>query len=324
MTDIIIPAYNAHATMNRALASIAMQETDDELAVTIVDDCSERGYEEYAEFWNALLNIQVIRLDENGGPGVARQAGLDATDGDFIVFMDADDTLATSFSLRQLHDAAVRENADIVSGQFVEECEEGFVTHKGDLVWVFAKMYRRRTIDRFLVRFNETRANEDTGFNTLLKSLTDRIVYIPQTVYEWHFSPATITRRDNAAYTWASGHRGYIENMAWAIDELRQRKVNKEIIRELACKCLCKMYFMHEDVKANAAWEADASMEAIKDFYIDAVLPVIKDGALPFVYIAESFKAVRAGISSETIPQETFRGFLKTLGYYADIKKVAS
>lgn len=323
MIDIIIPCYNAHNTINRALASVAMQDIVDELTVTLVDDCSEFDYKEYVDFWSRVLTIQQVQLPENGGPGVARQAGLDETDGEFIVFMDADDTLATSYALRQMKTAMEKETADIVCGQFIEECEEGFIPHKGDLVWVFAKMYRRKTIERFLVRFNDTRANEDTGFNTLLGSLTDRVVYIPQTVYEWHWSESTITRKQNGAYTWATGHRGYVSNMLWVIEELRKRNVNKEIIRSLAVKCLCNMYFMHENVMANAPWEADASNKAISEFYKKAIQPIVKDGALPFVYIAENFKDVQASANGGIIYTSTFRDWLKALGYYKDEKKVS-
>ena len=38
--DIIIPAYNAHNTIDKALASIACQNISDKIKVTIVNDCS--------------------------------------------------------------------------------------------------------------------------------------------------------------------------------------------------------------------------------------------------------------------------------------------
>ena len=326
--DIIVPCYNAHGTLDRLLASIAMQTVKDDCMVYLVNDCSEKGYEEFRKRWDDLLNIEIINLEKNGGPGVARQAGLDEGDGDYIVFCDADDTLTTAHSLQLMAKAMEMNQADIVSGRFVEELEDGtFHPHQNDLVWVFAKMYRRRTIERFLVRFNETRANEDTGFNTLLSNLTDRIVNIPQTVYTWHYSPSTITRKNNGEYTWASGHTGYIANMAWVIDELRKRNINKEIIRQLATSVLCRLYFMHENVSANAIWNTGMSMESVQGYYDSVIKPIVLEGALHFSYIAEQYKIIaketyRNDLDAEVIHKMTFREFLKKLGYYDDVKQM--
>lgn len=314
MIDIIIPAYNAHNTINRCLASIATQTLLPEVKVTIVDDCSEKNYHAYTEFWAALMDIQEIRLEENGGPGVARQAGMDETEGDFIVFMDADDAFSGSYALEQLKKGIA--GNDICVGQFIEETEDGFIPHRGDMVWVFSKMYRRRFIERHLVRFNETRANEDVGFNTVLLNLTDRIKYIPQTVYEWHFSPSTITRANNSAYTWAAGHRGYIENIQWAVEELRKRNINYELVRKVVVTTLCRLYWMHQDVEETAPWEASASVEKIKEFYRKAVKPIEEEGALPWVYIHETFcevqkESMQDDRVSGRMQRRTFREFLE-------------
>ena len=324
--DIIIPCFNAHNTLDRLLASIAMQTVVDDCMVYLVDDCSEHGYEPFVKRWSELMNIEVITLEKNVGPGAARQAGLDESDGDYIVFCDADDTLATAHALEMMARTMAKENADIVSGRFVEEIGDGtFIPHNNDLVWVFAKMYRRKTIERFLVRFNDTRANEDTGFNTVLSNLTDRIVNIPQTVYTWHYSPSTITRKNNGEYSWASGHKGYIENMAWAVDELKKRNVNKEIIRNLAVSVLCRLYFMHENVMANAYWNKDDSAETIQKFYDSCIKDLVLSGALHFSYIAECYKTIaketyRNPNDAEVIHRVTFRDYLRSLGYYDDVK----
>ena len=326
--DIIVPCYNAHGTLDRLLASIAMQTIKDDCIIYLVNDCSDKGYEEFQKRWDDLLNIEIIDLEKNGGPGVARQAGLDEGDGDFVVFCDADDTLATAHALQLMAKTMIKEQADIVSGRFVEEVEDGsFIPHNNDLVWVFAKMYRRKTIERFLVRFNETRANEDTGFNTLLSNLTDRIVNIPQTVYTWHFAPSTITRKNNGEYSWASGHKGYIENMAWAVSELKRRNVNKEIIRNLAVSVLCRLYFMHENVMANAYWNKEDSEETIQKYYDSCIKEIVLTGALHFSYMAECYKTIAKETlknpnDAEVMHRVTFRDFLKNLGYYDDLKQM--
>ena len=311
--DVIIPCYNAHKTLPRALASIAMQNIKDCVTVTLVDDCSpDGGYDEIAQQFANVLNIDIIRLDKNGGPAVARQAGIDETDNDFICFMDADDTLCSAFALQQMAKPMIEKNLDVVGGQFIEEVENGaFVTHPQNMIWVFGKLYRRSFIDRFLIRFNETRCNEDTGFNCLVNALTTRIEHIPQSVYMWHYAQNTITRNNNGEYTFAHGHRGYIENMIWAAKEMERRGLNKEIIRKHIVTVLCRLFFMHENVLAHAPDEAAGSWEWIVNFYRECYVPI--RAYVPSPYLTETYIEEHNRTKVNSLPRGTFRAFLREL-----------
>ena len=44
MIDIIIPAFNAHDTIEQAIASVIAQTAIDQIKITIVDDCSSVCY----------------------------------------------------------------------------------------------------------------------------------------------------------------------------------------------------------------------------------------------------------------------------------------
>ncbi len=311
--DVIIPCYNAHKTLPRTLASVAMQSIADRVTVTLVDDCSpDGGYEDVVAPFAGMLNIDVVTLDENGGPAVARQAGMDETDADFICFIDSDDTLSTSFALAQMARAMIEHNMDVVGGQFVEEVETGdFVVHPQNMIWVFGKLYRRAFLERHLVRFNDTRCNEDTGFNALVNALTSRVEHIPQTVYMWHFAENTITRNNRGEYTWAHGHRGYIENMLWATHEMEKRGLNKEIIRNHIITVLCRLYFMHEEVMANAPEEAAGSWEWIVRFYAECFKPI--ETYVPMPYLYEHYVQEQQRTKLNCMPKGTFRAFLRDL-----------
>lgn len=77
MVDIIIPAYNAHKTISKALLSICMQTIKDKINVYIIDDCSDHDYKKIINKFKDRINITQYKLDKNSGPGVARQYGLD-------------------------------------------------------------------------------------------------------------------------------------------------------------------------------------------------------------------------------------------------------
>ena len=63
--DLVIPAWNAHATIDRALASAAMQT--EKPTVVIADDASGKSYADVAARWRGVLEVRLVRLDENGG-----------------------------------------------------------------------------------------------------------------------------------------------------------------------------------------------------------------------------------------------------------------
>ena len=102
LIDIIIPAYNAHNTIENTLLSIASQTIRDQIKVTIVNDGSKKDYSKIIKKLSNLLDIEEIILEKNVGCGKARQIGLDKTKSKYIMFVDADDMLAnplTAFSL---------------------------------------------------------------------------------------------------------------------------------------------------------------------------------------------------------------------------------
>ena len=91
---VVVPCYRCVKTIDRAIQSVANQ-TLIPREVILIDDCSgdgtlEKIYElqqRYDKDW-----IRVIKLEENLGPGGARNAGWDASTQDFIAFLDADDS----------------------------------------------------------------------------------------------------------------------------------------------------------------------------------------------------------------------------------------
>ena len=88
--SVVIPARNAAETLGRAIASVLAQ-TMTPLEIIVVDDASSDATEAVArEAGGALLHV--IRLPERQGAAAARNHGIHAARGEFIAFLDADDT----------------------------------------------------------------------------------------------------------------------------------------------------------------------------------------------------------------------------------------
>ena len=139
----------------RLSAMCLVREAPGDCAVEIVcvddgsTDDSERVIGEFAsgEMQTAGVVWRVIRQD-NRGVSAARNAGLDAATGDFIAFVDGDDTVAETW-LTELWKAVSRPGVEMVRGRWTGE---GPVDAGDDIAdvcrqgYVCVSCYRRETI----------------------------------------------------------------------------------------------------------------------------------------------------------------------------------
>lgn len=107
----ILAAFKARDTIERAIDS-ALAQTGVSVEVIIIDDCSP---DDTADIVNAYTDprVQLIRLETNRGPGGARNAGLAAARGDWIVILDSDDAISPGRTARMIA-RAKRADAQIV------------------------------------------------------------------------------------------------------------------------------------------------------------------------------------------------------------------
>ena len=287
LIDVIIPAYNVpDHILFRCLASIACQDIASELEVTIVDDAStEQNYSEVIKNFESILKINLLQYEINGGPGVARQYGIDHTNNGYMTFIDADDTLNGSFALKALRNGIEMNNGlyHMCVGVFDEVHEEGLrpgdgpilMAHEKDLVWMFGKLYRRSFIDKYNIRFHETsRANEDNGFNRLFQLCTsdqEQINFIQAHVYYWHENPNSITRANDCQYSYGGSDRdsfyGYVENMIYAVKEAKKRKPYNGFITMWAVSCMLHIYEYYIECAARAPEHASNNFKWCKKYY---------------------------------------------------------
>lgn len=101
--SVIVPVHNVRGYLRECLDSVLRQSYTD-LEVIAVDDCSPDGSGEILDAYLARdPRMKVLHLPENVGLGRARNAGMPHATGDFLLFLDSDDTL-TPGALRALAD----------------------------------------------------------------------------------------------------------------------------------------------------------------------------------------------------------------------------
>lgn len=318
--DLIIPAYNAHGTLFRTLASIAQQTIAGELSVTIVDDASEAGYEALAARFRPALDVRVLRMEENGGPGAARQYGIDHTEKPLLAFVDADDTLAHAFSLQLLRDHLLAEPGfHTCAGAFIEVNHGRFLPHAGDFVWVFGKLYRREFLMRHGIRFNEAaaRANEDAGFNALVRlhsTAEERVKFLSDVVYFWHETPSSITRAEDCRYTYDQSFVGYVENMIYAIQAALRERGEQPDIRRFAGQCMAHLYTYYLETCVRAPHLRERNLAYCVRFYREVFRGLsIGQDLLAALYGEEMRAAYLSGRFQGIVPELGLPAFLEQL-----------
>lgn len=106
MISIVIPLYNKEQSIAQTLDSVLRQEGADFEIVIVDDGSTDRSYQIAAEYARKDKRIHLYQ-QENGGPSKARNTGVRKANGEWILFLDADDELLPK-ALTTLTEYAVR------------------------------------------------------------------------------------------------------------------------------------------------------------------------------------------------------------------------
>lgn len=114
LISIVIPVYNSEKYIRRCLDSVCSQ-TYKNIEVIIVDDVSKDESVNIVKEYTGKLTMKIITHLENKGQMYARYTGYTSCSGEFVMFLDSDDSLKRD-AVEKLYDAAKKNNSDLVSG----------------------------------------------------------------------------------------------------------------------------------------------------------------------------------------------------------------
>lgn len=215
--SIIMPAYNAERTIERALDSCIHQSLQ-EIEVIVIDDCSQDStpkiliemQKEHPD------RVRAVFQSENKKQGAARNVGINCAQGEYILFVDSDDWIEPQ-ACELLYECAVKTKADIVCGDYdwvwpdgrtkqinvyenARECigAQTVETKKKLLMqpgYFFCKLYRKSMLEAKQIRFPEGLYYEDSAFNTLTMLASDRVEKIDYTFYNYFQNDASTVHK---------------------------------------------------------------------------------------------------------------------------------
>jgi len=201
MIDVIIPTYRARDLLPQALDSLVCQ-TKKMFITTIVQDYDGEDYSDIIkEYTKRGLKIRLLKTPENGGPGMARQYGMDKdTMSTYFMFLDADDIMMPR-AVEILSREAQTNNADLVAGNFISEQAHspGIVMYADSVpcTWTHGKIYNAKYLRDNNIRFIKgLRYNEDSYFNLVAHNCTKKKYTVNEVVYLWRQNPNSLTRTE--------------------------------------------------------------------------------------------------------------------------------
>ncbi len=113
--SVIVATYNSGERVQTVLDALDAQSLrPDEFEAIFVDDGSTDGtYDRLLQAAGRRANISVERIENSGWPGRPRNIGIDAAIGEYVLFMDHDDSLFPQ-ALERVYDFGTANAADLV------------------------------------------------------------------------------------------------------------------------------------------------------------------------------------------------------------------
>ncbi len=156
LISVIVPIYNSKKYLRECLDSI-LGSTYKNLEIICVDDGSSDGSGELVKSYSKYFSNIILITQENAGVSAARNTGLEKAHGEYIAFIDSDDTVSSVFFENMLN-ACELHHADIAVCQFNKEqlpdkgtytgefsvCSSSeYYRNKHSRIYVITKLYRR-------------------------------------------------------------------------------------------------------------------------------------------------------------------------------------
>lgn len=123
--SVIVPIYNAEKYIEKTIESILNQSLKEIEIICIDDGSSDGSLKILRKYERNNENIKVISVD-NGGPGRARNIGMTAAKGQYIGFVDSDDSIDKDM-FKIMYELGIKDLAQMVLCAYREVNEKGIV-----------------------------------------------------------------------------------------------------------------------------------------------------------------------------------------------------
>lgn len=205
--SVIVPIYNVEKYLRSCLESIVAQ-TYQNFEVLCVNDCTPDNSMAIVEEFIEQYPDKIRRIDNesNMGLGATRDHGICESIGEYLMFIDSDDTIEQDY-LERYQTAMENSAADIIVGSYARvvngERTELPISNTEYGPWLCpsacVRMYRKSFLDAHHLDFRGIRRYEDNPFNYRCMLEGAKVTVIDYCGYNYVCNPTSITRTQNGA-----------------------------------------------------------------------------------------------------------------------------
>ncbi|MEE5988676.1 glycosyltransferase [Ligilactobacillus equi] len=216
MISIIVPVYNVAEYLSRCVASVLKQSYKDWELILVNDGSTDQSGALCQQYAQSDVRIRTLH-QKNQGQAAARNAGLEAAQGEYLAFCDADDWLTPDFLTQGLA-TLLESQADLVTANYYHYHHNGqikpvfnmngpegvfdnrqamkfLLANEGTSSSVGARIYRRELFEG--LRFIPGRLFEDAAISHQLFQRAKRVAFLRQPMmYYLKREGSTMSRRD--------------------------------------------------------------------------------------------------------------------------------
>lgn len=233
--SVIIPVYNANKYLNNCISSLLLQTFKEFEILLINDGSTDNSFEICKAFSNNYKNIYYYNK-KNGGAASARNLGIENAKGEYIAFVDADDTVQPDY-LEKLYTSATENNADLVLCDYIKYTRNGkrpssqpIRSGRYDKRDIISELYpclimyddlefpptisncvclfKRSMLHEYSIRYPEVRLCEDSYFGSVCLYNANTFVYLKgEYLYNYLYHQTSVshtTDKSKIASRWQS------------------------------------------------------------------------------------------------------------------------
>lgn len=252
MIDIIIPVSKSHEEINQTLYSIAYQDDSNLVKVWLISSGKD-NYDDEIKFFSKFIDINVLTVPNNS---MLRQYGVECTNSEYIMFMNAGDVLVNSLAICALCNK-IKNDYDIVVSTVLKEANKELVIYPYVDNFLEGKIYRRSFLEENNLKFSGDKICEKISFAELSNMLCTNFFQLEEQLYAYRNDD------DNISLNW---FRSYVNNMYFFLEKLIEKKFVEKIVSEKAFAILVECYYYYLKFHNHDVHDVLNNLKKIKGF----------------------------------------------------------
>lgn len=251
LVSFVVPVYNGENYLARCLDSILTQHYKN-FEIIIVNDGSSDGSQEIISDYASSDSRVRAYFQKNSGVSVARNNGLSKASGEWITFVDCDDTISSGFLSELL---AFSQESDLIVSGYTEVFTDKSIdfpivnevsrpdtnSYLANNIYYcqvrapWCKLFRSKWL-KSNIEFNpELHFGEDTLFNLDYLALKPRITQSPYVGYYWFRDHEESLTSNASLERWAKFLEGYLRALKnlWLSGGVERHVIHENVLDKL-------------------------------------------------------------------------------------------